>query len=88
MLRCPSCRTRFAFFTSLLAHVEKTGHKACGCGGYKFKHRPGSPMCEANPMAAVHRASKQPGITDEELAEIEMDCVWYGSGKPMTNWRD
>lgn len=88
MLRCPACRSRRTTFTSLLKHIEESGHKLCGCGGYPYAHRPGSPCCVQNPMSAVRVAAKQPGITDEELQEIELDCVWHNPGKPMPNWRD
>lgn len=39
-------------------------------------------------MATLHRAMREGGADDQELDDLEMDTVWHGSGKPMTNWRD
>lgn len=85
MLRCPGCRTRFALFTSLKKHIDATGHALCDCGGYHFKHRPGSPLCKKNPMAPYNHAAAQ-GASIEELEDIEMDIVFFGEGKPLTRW--
>lgn len=80
--RCPECRTRRATFTSLLKHMEETGHKPCGCGGYPYPHRKNSPQCESHPMAPYHQAAAQ-GATSEELEDIEMDIIWFEKGRPM-----
>ncbi len=37
-------------------------------------------------MAPVHKAMR--AAEDFDLEEIEMDCVWHGAGREMTNWRD
>lgn len=37
----------------MIAHVRATGHRACGCGGYHYKHRPGSPHCHSNPLSLL-----------------------------------
>lgn len=89
MLRCPACRTRFALFSSLQKHLEKTGHKLCDCGGggvYHYKHRPGSPYCLHNPMAPVRLAMLQSNVTDEELQEIEIEIAVNGQGRPLRQW--
>ena len=53
--RCPGCRTRRATWQSLLAHVAKTGHKACDCGmGYWFPHRPGTRGCVHEKLDPVY----------------------------------
>lgn len=88
MYRCPACRTRRASLLVLLQHMATHEHAACTCGGYHYPHRPGSPCCELNPMVTLHRALRTGGATDQELDDLEMDAVWHGSGKPMTNWRD
>lgn len=83
--RCPACRTRFATWVAMKEHVEKTGHRLCLCGGYHYPHRPGSPQCEENPMAAYNIAKAQ-GASDEELDDIEMDIMLFGKGRPLTRW--
>lgn len=91
VFRCPACRTRRKLFTSMLEHIKVTGHALCDCGGggfYHYKHRPGSPLCAANPMMEVELALRTPGVTDEELQEIELACVLENPGKPFTAWRD
>lgn len=85
--RCPECRTRRVSFVLLIQHREHTGHEHCRCGGYPWLHRPGSPCCESNPMATVHRAMRDGGATDQDLDEAEMDAIWHSPGKPFTNWR-
>ena len=86
--RCPGCRTRRMLFTDMQAHVVKTGHKACRCGGYHYAHRPGSPFCVSNPMSDVRIADRQGDCTDEQLLEIAVDCAWRKPGRPFTKWRD
>ncbi len=65
-LRCPECRTRRATYTSLTAHITRTGHDFCRCGGYLYTHRPGSPCCDSNPDAAVHRVIRE-GDTEARI---------------------
>ena len=86
--RCPACRTRRTSFVALIEHCRVHGHKVCGCGGYHYAHRPGSPYCEQNAMSAVRIAARQEGITADELQEIEVDCAWEKAGRPFTKWRD
>lgn len=81
-VRCPDCRTRRATFVSMLKHVAETGHKHCGCGGYPWKHRPGSPCCEQNRLATLHRAEREQTLTDEEHLELTIDCLLGPVGKP------
>lgn len=84
--RCPACRTRRTSFVLLLQHCADKHHGTCDCGGYHHPHRPGSPCCVANPMAAAHQALRA-GATDDEVREIELDVVWHTPGKPFTEWR-
>lgn len=41
------------------AHLTATGHAACWCGGYHYKHRPGSPLCISNPLSPVREVARQ-----------------------------
>lgn len=79
MLRCPECRSRRASLVSLVAHVKATGHKACNCGGYGYKHRPNSPYCYQNAMADVRHAARR-GETLEVQMEIAADSAWDRPG--------
>lgn len=83
MLRCPECRSRRTTYQSMLAHLAKTGHKACKCGGYHYAHRPGSPYCEVNPNAAYYHAWRA-GADQSVLDEIMMHIAWETKGKPLT----
>lgn len=67
--RCPECRTRRTDFVKLLEHVQTSKHKLCGCGGYRYVHRPGSPFCESNPLSALLMADRY-GATDDDLQRI------------------
>ena len=58
----------------MLAHIKNHSHKLCQCGGYHFKHRPGSPYCEKNPMSDVMHA-RRAGEPADVLLEIAIDCV-------------
>lgn len=87
-LRCPDCRTRRKSFDLFTRHLRESGHRACTCGGYHYKHRPGSPCCEKNPMADVEIAKRHGGFTADELLEIAVDCAWEKPGRPFTKWRD
>ena len=78
--RCPACRTSFV---ALVEHCRVHGHTVCGCGGYHYAHRPGSPYCEQNAMSAVRIAARQEGITADELLEIAVDCAWGKSRSPV-----
>lgn len=83
--RCLCCRTRRATFTSLVAHVKATGHKACTCGGYHYPHRPFSRYCDQNPMADAWRASRD-GATEEQLADITLEIALTRPGRPLKVW--
>jgi AMMECR1 domain-containing protein len=84
--RCPECRTRRKDWGLFTQHLQDSGHALCGCGGYHFKHRPGSPFCERNPMSALLLAMRAGNCSDEELLEIEMDCAVFTPGRPLRVW--
>lgn len=71
----------------LLLHCAAHDHRVCSCGGYHYPHRPGSPCCNENPMAPLHRAMRE-GAEDIDIEDIEMDCVWHGAGREMKTWPD
>lgn len=50
-------------------HLRKSGHRACTCGGYHFKHRPGSPLCHKNPESLLLEAQVR-GEPEEVLQQI------------------
>lgn len=81
LFRCPECRTRRRDQKLFTQHLRETGHKACICGGYHYKHRPGSPFCAANPMSGALLASRY-GASDEEVAEIALELSL--TAKPKT----
>lgn len=85
--RCPTCRTRRTSFVLLLKHCADRGHQVCGCGGYHYPHRAGSPCCDAHPMAVVHRALREGGLTDDELLDIQMDAALDSPGKRFEKWK-
>lgn len=80
LFRCPDCRTRRKDYALFTRHLQQSGHKLCGCGGYHYKHRPGSPYCEGNPMSDVLLASRQ-GTADDELADIAAWCAFNKPGR-------
>lgn len=71
MYRCLGCRTRRKSWAVLLKHMNQAGHRACTCGGYHFKHRPGSPCCVHNIMADVYPHWLHGDVTDEEFEAIK-----------------
>ena len=85
-LRCPDCRTRRKSFDLFTRHLRESGHRACTCGGYHYKHRPGSPCCEKNTMVDVHIARRHGGFTADALWEIAVDCALEKKGRPLTHW--
>lgn len=85
MLRCPECRSRRTTFKAMQLHIKASGHKLCGCGGYHYLHRPGSPFCDSNPMAPALRASRE-GASDEEVYEMVIGLAWSVAGKPLKAW--
>lgn len=85
MLRCPQCRTRRASFVSMLKHINEKGHKLCGCGGYHYKHRPGSTYCEENPMAPLYHAMRCADLTDEEIEDIKIGLILESAGSKSTS---
>lgn len=68
-MRCPECRTTRKFYVAYQAHLASSGHSLCNCGGYHFKHRPGSTYCERNPLSGAYLASRY-GCTDAEFNAI------------------
>lgn len=72
MFRCPACRTRRKDWGLFQEHLQATGHRACNCGGYHYAHRPGSPFCIENHLAALHEADRH-GAGDADLAR----CAAY-----------
>lgn len=75
LFRCPECRTRRQDFGLFTRHVRESGHRACDCGGYHYRHRPGSPFCERNPWS-VYRAAKRRGESEAVLLDIQIDTAW------------
>ena len=72
----------------MFAHISATGHKLCGCGGYHYAHRPGSTYCVQHPLSAVFAAARSGDVSDDELHDIELECILQSAGKPFTIWRD
>lgn len=72
ILRCPDCRTRRTTRGLFTRHVQQTGHKLCRCGGYHYAHRPGSPLCEYNPLSALLLADRD-GADEDDLIR----CALY-----------
>lgn len=70
--RCPECRTRRKDYKLFTRHLQSSGHVVCGCGGYWFPHRKGSPCCESNEYGMWHVA-RRAGATDDELCDIRID---------------
>lgn len=84
--RCPECRTRRASLLTLAQHLQRSGHRACTCGGYHYAHRPGSPYCTRNAMSDVRHAARR-GDPLSVLLDIAAHCAWDRPGKPFTTWR-
>lgn len=84
-LRCPACRTRRATFTSLLEHIQASGHKLCYCGGYHHPHRPTGGCCEQNVWGALRQAQRRGDPLDTQM-EIAADIAFEARGKPMKEW--
>ena len=77
-MRCAVCRTRRSTWALMAAHQQQHDHRGpCQCGGYAWPHRPGSPCCDHNPLAALHRAQRE-GACDDDLAEL----YWHLPGRP------
>jgi len=57
-------------------HIKDSGHKYCGCGGYHYKHRLGSPCCEGNPLSALYLAMRCAELTDDEILDLTIDLLW------------
>jgi hypothetical protein len=83
-LRCPECRTRRTTFSSMIKHIDVSGHSLCKCGGYHYAHRPRSPCCTVNPWSTYNQAVRA-GASDEELDGIGMDIVWDVPGS-LKDW--
>ena len=82
MLRCPQCRSRRATYESMQEHIKTSGHKLCGCGGYHYKHRLGSPFCEANDLSPLRHAMRCADLTEDELTDIHLDIILNLKKKP------
>lgn len=85
MFRCPECRTRRKDYKLFLQHIQLSGHKLCDCGGYNYKHRPGSRYCYVNPMAPAEHASRA-GMSDKDVQDIREQIAWEHPGKPFKRW--
>jgi hypothetical protein len=72
--RCPECRTRRRSYGLFLQHLVDSGHRPCQCGGYHYKHRPGSPCCHKNPLAVLHIAARQSN-SEEELITLALSIA-------------
>ena len=79
LFRCPECRTRRKDYGLFTRHLQTSGHKACNCGGYHYRHRPGSPFCERNAWSD-YRAAERRGEDPDVLLDIRIDKVWDGVG--------
>lgn len=42
-------------------HQADHQHHFCHCGGYHFKHRPGSPYCHKNPLSPIRQVARDYG---------------------------
>lgn len=74
ILRCPECRTRRKDYGLFTQHLRASGHRLCGCGGYHYAHRPGSPYCYANPLSALLHADLQ-GVEGDDLARCAQGVI-------------
>lgn len=75
MHRCPVCRTRRKNWGLLQQHMQHEGHRApCDCGGYHFKHRPGSKFCYVNPLAPLRHVDRQ-GADDGSIRDVARRLV-------------
>ena len=82
MLRCPGCRTRRSTFKLMQQHVQTSAHALCGCGGYHYRHRPGSSFCERNPWAELNHAVRAAGGDAEMVQEILIEWHLSQPGVP------
>ena len=73
-MRCKSCA-----HTSFYTDKYRMLRPVCDCGGYHFKHRPGSPYCTAHPRVDINRA-KRAGATDAQLADLQLELACHGIG--------
>lgn len=69
LFRCPECRTRRQSHALFTQHLRNSGHSACTCLGYHYKHRPGSPFCYKNPLAVLLDADRR-GASEDDLKQI------------------
>lgn len=74
VFRCPECRTRRTKHALMASHIRESGHRLCLCGGYHYKHRPGSPYCERNPVSIIYLAARG-GEPEESLALLAMSIA-------------
>lgn len=67
----------------MLSHRVQWAHgPPCTCGGYHYPHRPGSPCCEANPLAHYARALRD----GADPLDVAADMAWELPGAPLTAW--
>lgn len=79
LFRCPQCRTRRRDWGLFTQHLKSTGHRACDCGGYHYRHRPGSPLCVDNPLAPLLDAKRR-GADRDTLLDIHIEIAWEKGG--------
>lgn len=85
MPRCPVCRSRRSTLRALFQHQRIAGHRGpCGCGGYHFPHRPGSPCCEQNPYFQVHQA-RRAGADRDGMLDAMIDATFNTNHKPVAH---
>jgi hypothetical protein len=82
--RCAVCRTRRVGFVALLKHKASSRHLGpCGCGGYHFPHRPGSPLCDEAPYVRFNRAVAA-NASPEERVDAMLDDIFENRHKAYT----
>lgn len=81
--RCPECRTPRKSYELFVKHCLTCPRSTCTCGGYPYKHRPGSPCCEQNPLSILYQADRA-GATTEQLLELAADIAFDDCGTNTT----
>lgn len=52
----------------------------CNCGGYHYKHRPGSPYCILNERGDLRQAMRYVDTIDEQI-QVLADWAWDSKSK-------
>jgi hypothetical protein len=52
------------------AHQARHQHHFCYCGGYHFKHRPGSPYCHHNPLSPIRQVARDYGDDERTITGL------------------